>query len=301
MNDTPPAWTSPGEPPAQPPTQPSLEARPDLPQQQGYAYPPPVANPADPYYAQYTQPLPPAPAKRSNAGVVALIVIVAVLMVAGAGAGYFLLGRESEGTLTAGSSSEAEEPTDAATSAAPSAEESPAPEFPGEMIPFESVGVQMPVPSANWELENGPGATGDGDVGDMSAYAIQYEENWYASLVVGTYQVEELPYAVAAIDELATELTGFWSEQSAANGMQGTATEPVLTEFEIDGHPAVIGEAKASWTSVENSPDLYERVIVFILDIDGANALYGLAFIPESADAEYDAMLAAFQAAEFTA
>lgn len=308
MTDTPPAWHYSGDPsaqqysqpPAQPPTQPSFEARPDLPQPT-YAYPPPVANPADPVYAQYTQPLPPAP-KKSRGGVVTLVVIVAVLMIAGAGAGYFLLGGEDdEGSSAAESSAEATEPGESASAEEPSSEESAAPEFSGEMIPFESVGAQMPVPSANWVLENGPGATGDGDVADMSAYSIEYAENWYASLVIGTYQVQGLPYSPDAMGDIATELTSFWSGQSAEHGMQGEVTAPVLTEFEIDGHAAVLSEATASWTSVEGSDDLYERVIVFILDIDGTNALYGLAFIPESADAEYDTTLAAFQATEFTA
>ncbi|THV21237.1 hypothetical protein [Glycomyces paridis] len=290
---------TPSEPPQQPPTQPSIEARPDLLPQAHPVPPNTVQMQPVPYgpYAPADMPVaPPPPASPFRY----LLIVLVVVLIAGAGAaGYFLLGGDDEGgdaafeAVTSG-----EETSSAAPEAEATTEEAPAFESSGAMIPVASVGSQTPVPSDTWELREGPGSEG-ADLNDMSIYVIQYEESWFANILIGTYNVADLPYDSAAMTEIATELTSFWSEQSAASGVNGIVSVPQITETTVDGRPAVLGEATASWDSTELSPDKSERVITFLVDVDGVNALYAQAWIPESADAEYDAVVAALLATTF--
>lgn len=276
----------PAEPPPQQPTRPSLEARPDL---LPPAHPPQAAPPG-PY-------APPAPPRRRT-GTLLLVVVVAALMIAGGTAGYLMFGGDEGPAAAEESTATGEASEEGAASPEPS--ESPAFEFPGETIPVVSLGAEMPVPSANWQLQAGPGEDG-ADFADMASYVIQYEENWYANLLIGRYNVAGLPFTPDGMEATAVELTGFWSEQSAANGENAAATEPVATPVTVDGRPGVIAESTVSWDATEFSPDKHERVLTFLVDVDGVNALYAQAWIPESADAEYEAVVAAFQAVVFDA
>ncbi|HEX2143393.1 MAG TPA: hypothetical protein VHG10_02680 [Glycomyces sp.] len=281
------------EPPPQPVTQPSVEARPDL-------LPPAPSAPGSQYapgpYALGPPPMP-LPPKPKRTGTLLLAVLVAVLMIAGGVAGYVLLGDGGEKTGTIGEDSEAEETT---TETAGPHETPSELEFSGETIPVESLGAQMPVPSENWQLQAGPGEDG-ADIDDMASYAIEYDPGWYANILVGRYNVAQLPFDPATMDATAAELTSFWTARSADNGVDATVTEPKVTELTVGGRAAVLGEATASWDSTEYSPDKYERVVIFLVDVDGVNAFYVQAWIPESADAEYEALIAALEATTFTA
>ena len=313
QEDNAPDVVSPGltEPPPQPPTQPSVEARPDLlPPAHPPQSTPPVQYPPGPYaqgpYAPgpYAAPMP-LPPKPRHTGTLWLVVLVAVLMIGGGLAGYVMFGDSGEASsdVTDNSGAEsggAEETTGAGLETAGPHETPSAFEFSGETIPVESLGAEMPVPSANWELVAGPGEDG-ADLTDMASYTVEYEEGWYANLLVGRYNVAGMPFAPETMAATAIELTGFWAGESAAGGVNGVVTEPSATELQVNGHAAVIAEAKASWDSIEYSADLYERVITFLVDVDGVNAFYVQAWVPESADAEYEALIAALEATTFLA
>jgi hypothetical protein len=278
------------EPPPQPPTQPSMEARPDLlPPAHPPQAAPPVPSPPAPY-------APPTPPRRNRTGTLLLVIAVAVLMIAGGTAGYLMLGGTDEASIAV---DEATEPSEEAA-ASPEPSESPAFEFPGETIPVASLGAEMPVPSANWELQAGPGEDG-ADMDDMASYVIQYEEDWYANILVGRYNVAGLPFDPNDMEAAAVELTGFWAEQAAAGGENGTTTQAVAAPVTVDGRPGVIAEAAVSWDATEFSDDKHERVLTFLVDVDGVDAFYAQAWIPESADAEYEAVVAAFRATVFDA
>lgn len=287
--------TAPGfdEPPAQPPTQPNLEARPDM------MPPPPPGAPMGPPagYGQYVPLAPPAPKRRG--GTVGLVVLVIALVLGGGAAGYFLLGDSDDGGGEAAiddntSAPESEEPEDETE---PS-EEEPGSEPEGDTIPIESLGAQIPFPSEAWQPTFGPGEDNE-DMSDSGGLAIQYEENWYATFQVGQYAVVELPYDSADIAGTATELARFWAEQSAASGTSGEYTDPETRELTVDGRSAVIAESTASWETSEYTSDTYEHVVVFLVDVDGINALYGTAWVPESAESEYENVLSAFETTSF--
>jgi len=288
------------EPPPQPPTQPSLEARPDI---LPPAHPPQVTPPHSPYeqgpYAPgpYTAPIP-LPPKKNRAERLVLVLIVAVLLIGGGTAGYLAFDRSDE---EVGAIAEAASETEA-TAAAPDADESSESnselDSTFEVIAVPSLGAEMPVPSGNWRRVVGPGEEGD-DLDDMSSYAIEYEPGWYANILVGRYNVTGMPFAPETMAATAIELTRFWTEESAANGVNGIMTEPVATEVTVDGHAGVLAEARASWDSTELSADKYERVITFLVDVDGTNAFYAQAWLPESADAEYAEVVEALQATLF--
>lgn len=254
-------------------------------------------------YGQFPPPVPPVPAPRKRGGTFALIALVVALMLGGGAAGYFLLGDSGggeaaidDGTSAAEEDEESGEPSE--EGAAPEEEESEAPAT-GETMPVESLGAQIPVPSDQWELQFGPGDETAADINDAVGYIIQYEENWYATLQVGQYAVTGLPFDSADMAATATELARFWAEQSAASGTDGEYTDPAVTELTVDGHDAVLAESTATWGTSEYTSDTSETVIIFLVDVDGVNALYGSAHVPESAEGEYDPVIAAFEGTTF--
>lgn len=278
---------TPGEPPPQPPTQPSLEARPNLPQPPGY--PPQYGPPQSPYAPmpmQFAPPPKPSPMRS------VLIIAITLVLVAGGGIAGYLLMDDSEDTGVVADDV-------ASTSAAEESDEPEESAAPAEMMVVESLGAEIPVPSENWELRAGPGDEGP-DFKDMSSYVIQYEENWYANILVGNYAIEDLPFDPAEMSYLVNELTLYWANHAATGGANGSATDPQLIETMVGGRPAVIGEATATWDSHVSTTDTSERVITMLVDVDGINALYALAWIPESADAEYEAVMTALQSTTFT-
>lgn len=296
-----------GEPPAQPPTRPDMAARPDM--MPPAPTPPPGAPPAaPPGYLQYPPQVPAVPEPRRGGGTVVLIVVVVLLMLGGGAAGYFLLGDSDEGGQAAiddgGTSAEADEETGTGE---PEDEEETAPEEeatesepvdPGETLPVESLGAQVPVPSDQWDLSYGPGES-NGDMADSFGLVKEYEENWVAVFQAGQYAVADLPHDSDDMGATASELARFLAEDLSSVGENGDHTDPLVTELTVDGHDAVLAESTATWENSEVTVDTRETAIVFLVDIDGVNALYGLAFIPESAEDQYDAVIAAFEGTTF--
>ncbi|WP_199040507.1 hypothetical protein [Glycomyces salinus] len=302
-----PGKPSPGEPPAQPPTRPDMAARPDM-LPPAPTPPPGAPAAAPPGYGQFPPQVPAAPVPKRGGGTVVLVVVVVLLMLGGGAAGYFLLGDSDDGGEAAiddgATSAEADEKTGADE---PEGEEETEPEDgatedeppqTGETLPVESLGAQVPVPSDQWELSSGPGASGE-DMVDSFGLTIEYEENWVAVFQVGQYAIADLPHDPDELGATASEIARFWAEDLSSVGENGDHTDPGVTELSVDGRDAVIAESTATWENSEVTVDTRETAIVFLVDIDGVNALYGTAFVPESAEDQYDAVIAAFEGTTF--
>ncbi|GAB4008007.1 hypothetical protein GCM10029992_63300 [Glycomyces albus] len=134
---------------------------------------------------------------------------------------------------------------------------------------------------------------------DAVGVVIEYEENWVALFQVGQYAVAGLPHDPSDMSANAAELARFWAESSSTTGDNGAHTDPEVTELTVDGHAAVLAESTATWENSDATSDTRETAIVFLVDIDGVNALYGTAFVPESGEDQYDAVIAAFEGTTF--
>jgi hypothetical protein len=283
----------PSEPPAPEPTRPSMEARPEP---TPPAEMPPTAAPMGPPapvppYGAY----PPPAQQRRGGGRILLIAIVAVLMLGGGTAGFLFLGDDESGTAAEESTTAAAEET---TAAPPSESASPeAPAFSGRFLEVESLGASVPIPNDRWQFDEGPV---DYDYAhDASLYNIELVENWYASFSAGHYAIPELPFAPETMSDTASTVARVWAEGAAQIGENGRITEPTLTEVTVDGRAGVLAESTASWDSSEYVDDEYERVVILLVDVDGVNAFVSGAYMPQSADDEYDMLVDALLATTF--
>lgn len=272
------------EPPEPEPTRPSLEARPE-------PTPPPAHLLAQqPVYS--AAPLPPRP-KRKGGRALAIALVVA-LMLAGGVVGYLVSGDDSGSAAEEPASPSAEESSAAAPSGSPSPE---TPAFSGEFLEVASLGASVPIPNDRWQLDEGPV---DFDYArDASLYNVELAENWYAAFSAGRYAIPELPFSPETMGETASTVARVWAESAASGGENGRASEPVLTEVTVDGRAGVLAESTASWDSSAFTGDEYERVVILLVDVDGVNALVAGAYLPQSADDEYDLLVEAFLATTF--
>ncbi|GAA2131902.1 hypothetical protein [Glycomyces algeriensis] len=271
------------EPPAPEPTRPSMEARPE-------PTPPAAHLPFQPpMYA--AAPLPPQPKRRS--GRVLAIALVIALMIAGGVVGYLVTGDDDSGSAAEESASE--EPSSAAElSDSPSPE---APLFSGEFLEVATLGASVPVANDRWQLDEGPV---DFDYAkDASLYNIELAENWYAAFSAGRYAIPELPFSPETMGDTASTVARVWAESSASGGENGRASDPVLTEVTVDGRAGVLAESTASWDGSQFTADEYERIVILLVDVDGVNAFVAGAYMPQSADDEYDLLVDALLATTF--
>ncbi|WP_205323846.1 hypothetical protein [Glycomyces sp. YM15] len=279
------------EPPAPEPTVPSMEARPE-PTPPGTA--PAPALPHEPAQGTAYGAFPPPPQPNRRGGRALGIAIVVALMLGGGAAGYIYSGDESGSAADESTSTAAEETTAAEPSESPSPE---APAFSGEFLTVEPLGASVPIPSDRWQLAEGPV---DYDYAhDASLYNYELAENWYAAFSAGRYAIPELPFDPETMGETASTVARVWAEGAAGIGENGTVSEPVLTEVTVDGHAGVLAESTASWDSSQYVEDESERVAILLVDVDGVNAFVSGAYMPESADDEYDLLVDALLATTF--
>lgn len=272
-----------GEPPAPEPTRPSLEARPE-------PTPPPAYPPQGPAYGPV--PLPPQP-KRGNRRVLAIALVV-VLMLAGGVVGYVISDDDSGSAAEESASASTEESGAAEPSGSPSPEVQA---FSGEFLLVEPLGASVPIPNDRWEHAEGP--TDYDYAHDASLYNIELAENWYAAFSAGRYAIPELPFDPEAMGKTAGTVARVWAEGAAAGGENGSASVPVLTEVTVDGRAGVLAESTASWDASQFTADEYERIVILLVDVDGVNAFVAGAYMPQSADDEYDLLVDALLATTF--
>lgn len=269
--------------------------------QGGYQQPPPPG-PQPGFPDPYGQHLPP-PVQATNkgsAGTAVLVVVVLILMIGGGVAGYLLLRDDEGATTTAGD--DTSESTEAAPEEEPTEDggdggDGPAPD--GESMIVESLGAVTPAPGEPWEHYMGPGETGNLSE-DTDSYYIQHTESWISYMEVGLASALYAPYDPADLRGSALEALTFWTSSTAFSSTEGlTVTDPVLTDAEVDGRPAVTAEATISWAGTSSTTDLYEEVTIVLVDVDGVNGFLGLASVPESGTPDKPAAIDALLATTF--
>lgn len=271
-------------------------------QQPGYGPPPPQQPYVDPYQQQYGPP-PVQPTSKGGAGTAILIVIVLVLMVGGGVAGYLLLGGDDEGTTTAGDettteASDEEEPTEGGGEE-PTEDGDAPPATDG--LTVASLGAATPFPaSGDWQPNLGPGGLGRLS-DDAQGAAVDHGDGWISYMEVGVVTAVYMEYDPADLVTSAETAMEYWTVSSGAfestEDTRVTATE--FTNTEVDGRPAVLAEARVSWSASDSTTDLYEDVAIVLVDADGVNGFLGIASVPESGTDDYQAAVDALLATTF--
>lgn len=268
-------------------------------QQPGYGtQPQPYMDPYQQQSGQYGPP-PVQPTSKNGPGTAILIVLVLVLMIGGGTAGYLLLSGNDEGATTAGddSTTSEEEPTSEGGEE-PTEGEGEEPPPSGDGLVVASLGASTPVPaSGDWQPALGPGTSGR--IGeDANGYSVDHDNNWISYMEVGVASGVVMDYDPADLVASAEDAMGYWTVDSGAfastEDTRVTATE--FTQTEVDGLPAVLAEARVSWSTSGSTADEYEDVAIVLVDVDGVNGFIGIASVPESGtdffQATVDALLA---------
>jgi hypothetical protein len=281
-----------------------LPGQPQYPGQAGGQYP--QYDPAAGYQMPYQQygPPPVQPNTKSGSSTAFLVIGVVLLMAVGAVTGYFLLGNNDDGDLSAGGDDATVENTPGGGEGEDESggdQESEAPPAPsGTHLEVASLGSVTPIPGAEWQPAAGPGVSSE-PLADAELYQVSHTETWISIFGVGLYSGAAAVFDPADLNASALSASEVWLGDgfSTVEGYQ--QSDITYTPVEVDGRPGVLAEWRNSWTASPDTTDLYEDTALLVVDVDGVNGFIGVASVSESGAALYDPAIAALLETDFDA
>ena len=168
---------------------------------------------------------------------------------------------------------------------------------PGTLSVFE-LGATTPVPEGEWAWSLGPSAA---NWLYSSGEGYQIGDPWHSVFEAGVfdpngYADDSESFATAALEDQASAAMQYWAESLFSEASGRELSEVRLREVDIDGHSAVLAEARHSWDSIPDSDDAYEDTAILLVDVDGINWFIALASITETDSEHYDAAVEALLA-----
>ncbi|QSB05476.1 hypothetical protein [Natronoglycomyces albus] len=216
--------------------------------------------------------------QKSRAGRMALIIVLFVALAAGGGTAGYLLFQPEEASVATG---------DDSTTSAP--EETSPPGDDDSEPPADAFDIEYPTPGSPWEPFETEDAHSPG-VYDNVSWNIRVTDVWIGFLQFGMLDrvsiVHDADDPEQTIQQIADNFAN--TSFSGVEGLQMSAID--FSEVTVEGsRGAVLGEFELTWDdAAEGIPDSAEDVALIVIDLDGRDAVVGLAALPESISEHYE-------------
>lgn len=160
------------------------------------------------------------------------------------------------------------------------------------------LGSTTPSPGPEWVR-----AAGSDDPAGLARRADEFElrasDGWVSYFGVFVYGYlftsDQDSAELSDLDAMTETVLQYWTD-TALSTVDITMGEPTFREVVVDGRPAVLAEARFSWDENPVTDDRFEDTAVLAVDVDGLNALIGIASITETHASQYDAAVDALLA-----
>ncbi|MCH7231978.1 hypothetical protein L0U85_14100 [Glycomyces sp. L485] len=172
-------------------------------------------------------------------------------------------------------------------------------EIPEGHLGVVSLGALTPHPGTPWSDYAGPGAD-ELLADDAHALAIRHTDRWISYFMVGRLGEFGLIAEPENLRRAAVEIVDTWVFDYPYSGTTGLEmSDPKLTETVVDSQPAVLLETRVTWDTLDSSPDAFEDLALLLVDPGEGGIFLGVAAVPESGTAHYEAAVDALMRTTF--